>query len=167
MSETDEQRPQRIEPQSVEEITAIIKQRAASRAIRRRAYGWHEDFTAIEKAVDGMLVALQAERMYARSESSRGCVQRGRMAKCDELHDAYEKNEGFLEVGYNETGEVVVNHPDLKPDENGVRHIVFSPKQARNLADLLCKHATLAEFESRKRKRGSARKMTGGPVTRR
>ncbi len=49
--------------------------------------------------------------------------------------------EGYLEVGTNEAGEVVINHPDLKPDENGVGHIVFSKNQARNLANLLTKHA--------------------------
>lgn len=69
-----------------------------------------------------------------------------------------DKIEGFLEVGYNETGEVVVNHPDLKPDENGVGHIVFSPNQARNLADLLCKHATLAENDIREKQEAEARK---------
>jgi hypothetical protein len=52
-----------------------------------------------------------------------------------------DKVEGFLEVGTNEQGEVVVNHPDLKPDANGVGHIVFSKNQARNLANLLLKHA--------------------------
>ena len=51
---------------------------------------------------------------------------------------------GFLEVG-TDKGEVVVNHPDLKPDENGVGHIVFSPDQARNLASLLQKQAQIAE----------------------
>lgn len=51
---------------------------------------------------------------------------------------------GVLEVGIlNE--EVIVNHPDLKPDENGVGHIVFSPAQARNLAYLLLKKAAEAE----------------------
>ena len=39
-----------------------------------------------------------------------------------------DKIEGYLEVGCNDQGEVVVNHPDLKPDENGVGHIVFSPQ---------------------------------------
>lgn len=54
---------------------------------------------------------------------------------------------GFLEVGLDEHGQVVINHPDLKPDENGVGHIVFSPNQARNLALLLVKHASRADFE--------------------
>lgn len=56
-----------------------------------------------------------------------------------------DKVEGFLEVGCNEKDEIVVNHPDLKPDENGVGHIVFSPNQARNLAQLLLKNAEKAE----------------------
>ncbi len=68
-----------------------------------------------------------------------------------------DKIEGFLEVGYND-GEVIVNHPDLKPDENGVGHIVFSPNQARNLADLLCKHATLAENDKREQQEAARRK---------
>lgn len=58
-----------------------------------------------------------------------------------------DKIEGFLEVGRNEQGEVVINHPDLKPDENGVGHIVFSVNQARNLARLLEKQASEAEAE--------------------
>lgn len=44
---------------------------------------------------------------------------------------------GVLEVGTNGNGEVVVNHPDLQPDKDGVGHIVFSVEQARNLANLL------------------------------
>lgn len=43
--------------------------------------------------------------------------------------------EGFLEVGINDRNEVVINHPDLKPDEHGVGHIVFSVAQARHLSD--------------------------------
>jgi hypothetical protein len=58
-----------------------------------------------------------------------------------------DKIEGFLEIG-TANGEVIVNHPDLKPDENGVGHIVFSPNQARNLGGLLYKHADLAQRES-------------------
>lgn len=53
---------------------------------------------------------------------------------------------GHVEVGSNGRGEVVVNHPDLKPDAKGVGHITFSPDQARNLAKLLLKHAALAEY---------------------
>lgn len=56
-----------------------------------------------------------------------------------------DKIEGFLEVGCNEAGEVVINHSDIKPDENGVGHIVFSPAQARNLAQTLWKCADEAE----------------------
>lgn len=56
-----------------------------------------------------------------------------------------DKIEGFLEVGCNGAGEVVMNHPDLKPDMNGVRHIVFSPQQARDLAMLLLHKANEAD----------------------
>ncbi len=52
-----------------------------------------------------------------------------------------DKVEGYLEVGANEQGDIVVNHPDLKPDENGVGHLVFSKNQARHFAGLLTKHA--------------------------
>ena len=53
-----------------------------------------------------------------------------------------ERVTGYLQVGINDDGEVVINHDDLKPDENGVGHIVFSPNQARNLAILLLQHAS-------------------------
>ena len=52
-----------------------------------------------------------------------------------------------LEVG-NDGKEVIINHPDLQPDENGVGHITFSPEQARNLARLLNKHADELELRS-------------------
>lgn len=57
---------------------------------------------------------------------------------------------GFLEVGRSIDGlEVIVNHPDLKPDADGVGHIVFSPAEARNLARLLNQHASEAELAAR------------------
>lgn len=61
-------------------------------------------------------------------------------------------NAGTLEVGRNGF-EIIVNHPDLQPDENGVGHIVFSPRQARKFARLLMKHAheALEEFRAVKR----------------
>lgn len=52
-----------------------------------------------------------------------------------------------LEVGLNLQGEVVINHPDLKPDADGVGHIVFSPKQASDLAMLLWQNARQAGWE--------------------
>lgn len=55
---------------------------------------------------------------------------------------------GCLFVGHYQ-GEVVVNHPDLDPDENGVGHITFSPQQARDFAALLLKSAESAEKEGR------------------
>lgn len=49
---------------------------------------------------------------------------------------------GCLEIGVSEDGrEVIVNHPDLQPDAEGIGHIVFSPAQAREFAALLLKHA--------------------------
>lgn len=45
---------------------------------------------------------------------------------------------GALEVGVSADGrEVIVNHPDLKPDAAGVGHIVFSPEQAIAFANLV------------------------------
>ncbi len=64
-----------------------------------------------------------------------------------------EKIEGYLEVGSNGEGEVVINHGDLTPDENGVGHIVFSPTQARNLARILSKMALRADLETRAKRR--------------
>lgn len=64
-----------------------------------------------------------------------------------------------LEVGTNGAGEVVVNHPDLQPDENGVGHIIFSPEQARALAFLLQQKAHSAEEEIIKKRRQEAAKI--------
>jgi hypothetical protein len=64
-----------------------------------------------------------------------------------------------LEVGTNGAGEVVVNHPDLQPDENGVGHIVFSPEQARALAFLLQQKAHSAEEEIIEKRRQEAAKI--------
>lgn len=49
-----------------------------------------------------------------------------------------DKIAGFLEVGRNEQGEVVIT---CNPMRTGVGHVVFSPAQARELARLLAKHA--------------------------
>ena len=64
-----------------------------------------------------------------------------------------------LEVGTNGAGEVVVNHPDLQPDENGVGHIIFSPEQARALAFLLQQKAHSAEEEVIEKRRQEAAKI--------
>ena len=56
---------------------------------------------------------------------------------------------GFLEVGSNGQGEVVTNHGELKPDENGVGHIIFSVAEARTLAAILTKQADIAQEELR------------------
>jgi hypothetical protein len=57
---------------------------------------------------------------------------------------------GFLEVGCNDKGEIIINHPDLKSDGNEVGgHIVFSPDQARALARILTRYADQIEREAR------------------
>ena len=58
-----------------------------------------------------------------------------------------------LEIGTNGAGEVVISHPDLKPDENGVGHIVFSPDQAMHLASLLQQGDIAAQKEADQKRR--------------
>jgi hypothetical protein len=49
---------------------------------------------------------------------------------------------GALQIGITEDyRDVIINHPDLHPDVNGVGHIIFSPEQAKNLARLLLEKA--------------------------
>lgn len=52
---------------------------------------------------------------------------------------------GYLYVGINESGEVIVNHPDIQPDKDGAGYIVFSVQQARAFARLLNKKASEAD----------------------
>ena len=60
-----------------------------------------------------------------------------------------DKVAGFLEVGRtDDTHEVVISHPNPKLDANGTARIVFSPRYARYLANLLTEHATHAEAEA-------------------
>ena len=60
-----------------------------------------------------------------------------------------DKVAGFLEVGRtDDTHEVVISHPNPKLDANGTARIVFSPRYARHLANLLTEHATYAEAEA-------------------
>jgi hypothetical protein len=69
-----------------------------------------------------------------------------------------DKIAGYLEVGLNHAGEVVINHPkpmDLEADGSG--HFVFSPDQARGLASLLLKHAAAADAVAGSRKDEAAR----------
>jgi hypothetical protein len=56
-------------------------------------------------------------------------------------------SENTLEVGTSGAGEVVINHPDLRPDKDGVGHIVFSVEQARDLANLLLSKSADAAVE--------------------
>jgi hypothetical protein len=56
---------------------------------------------------------------------------------------------GIVEVWRTDgTHEVVISHPDLKPDANGVQQIAFSPRSARHLAHLLMEYAADAEAEA-------------------
>lgn len=61
--------------------------------------------------------------------------------------DRFTSNGNYLEVGTNGSGEVVVNHPHLDMDADGVGHIVFSPKEARALANLLTRKSVEANEE--------------------
>ncbi len=54
--------------------------------------------------------------------------------------------------------DVVVNHPNIQPDADGAGYIVFSPRQARALAELLLKHAEQIEA----RKEPSCDEVVGG-----
>ena len=50
--------------------------------------------------------------------------------------------ENYLEVGLTDDGrEVVINHPQMMRNSNGVGYIVFSASQARQLARLLLRKA--------------------------
>jgi hypothetical protein len=65
-------------------------------------------------------------------------IQRARAQPTQDLL----RPEKYLEVGLtSDEREVVINHPDLQPDANGVGHIVFSAAQARHLAKLLLRKA--------------------------
>jgi uncharacterized protein YjbI with pentapeptide repeats len=57
--------------------------------------------------------------------------------------------ERVLEIGTNERGEIVINHPDLQPDENGVGHIVFSVEQAEGFVSVMQKNIAEAKAVSR------------------
>jgi hypothetical protein len=60
------------------------------------------------------------------------------------MADQEKPAQGQLMVGITEDGrEIVVNHPDLKPDADGCGHIVFSPDQAMNLELLLARNANI------------------------
>jgi hypothetical protein len=58
-----------------------------------------------------------------------------------------DKAEGELMVGTTGKGEVVINHPDIDADKDGVGHIVFSVGEARHLAYLLLRKSDDAELE--------------------
>jgi hypothetical protein len=56
---------------------------------------------------------------------------------------------GFWEVDRVGDGcSVAIQHPEVKPDEEGMCHIELSPRQARHLASLLMMYAEEAEARS-------------------
>jgi hypothetical protein len=76
-----------------------------------------------------------------------------------------DKVAGVLEVTRtDDTQEVVIIHPDLKPDASGVGRLVFSPRHARYLANLLIEHAAAAEAEAAMSPGTAARKSTDVPA---
>lgn len=78
-----------------------------------------------------------------------------------------DKVTGYLEVGLNDNDEIVINHPDLQPDEKGVGHIVFSPNQAEHLAHLLSTKAREAAANMRRKEDEARRKAAEAvPVNR-
>jgi hypothetical protein len=59
-----------------------------------------------------------------------------------------DKVSGLLKVGQtDDIHEIVIKHPDLKPDANEVGRIVFLTRHARHLASLLMIHTAYAELE--------------------
>lgn len=59
-----------------------------------------------------------------------------------------ERVAGCLEVWRTlDTNEIVISHPDLKKDAPSGGRIVFSPRHARHLANLLLEYAAAAEDE--------------------
>jgi hypothetical protein len=52
---------------------------------------------------------------------------------------------GYLQVGRNESHEVVINMDVMEVDVDGYCFLVFSPKQARELAATLCQQSDEAE----------------------
>ena len=57
-----------------------------------------------------------------------------------------DKISGYLEIGTNGRGEIVINHPGIV---DGPGHFVFSPRQAKHLAESLLKRVKEAEDELR------------------
>jgi hypothetical protein len=53
---------------------------------------------------------------------------------------------GILEIGTDESGNVVLNHPNIDQNESG-GYIVFTPDEADGLAVLLLKMARRARLE--------------------
>lgn len=63
--------------------------------------------------------------------------------------DAKTNGSGFLEVGHNDRGEIIVNHPDLPRDEHGVAHIIFSLDEAVAFAETILRRVEQVRKEQR------------------
>jgi hypothetical protein len=73
---------------------------------------------------------------------------------------------GIVEVWRtDDTHEVVINHPALKLDSNGMGKIVLPPRSARHLAHLLIEHAADAEFEANPAGGNPADRKTEGSIS--
>lgn len=60
-----------------------------------------------------------------------------------------DKVAGFLEIDRkNDTHEIIISHPALTPDSDGLVHIKLMPRHARYLANLLIENARYAEAET-------------------
>ena len=84
------------------------------------------------------------------------------MCKADEFADRYEPfpapqemepppKPGTLQIGTNDTGMVILNHPQMETDANGCGHIAFTPDEAECLAELLENNAKVARKERERR----------------
>jgi hypothetical protein len=92
---------------------------------------------------------------FSDAELERHAIEAGKQFSRKFMSD---KTEGCLEVGLNERDEIVINHPDLKLDANGVGHIVFSINQAQRLSHLLAVKASEAANNIRRKREEEQRK---------
>jgi hypothetical protein len=97
---------------------------AASKLVEllRTTFEQHEVPAWIQDSIVVMIESWEDERMPSQAEVQAGA--------------------GFVTVGHNDRGEVVVN---LDRDRTG--YIVFSPQQARDFASLLARRAKLIQNE--------------------
>ena len=74
-----------------------------------------------------------------------------------------DKVAGVLQVWRtDDTNEIVINYPELKPSANGAGNIVLWPRHARHLANLLIEHAAECEAEAEAARSQPILSSTGG-----